>query len=112
VFILVGAVIVNQGIRAVGASDVLIWGIAMLVAGAVLVFVGVGRMWPGKLVVNFTFAVVGMVLLVASGIQISTVWRTAIYGLLMTIVGLALIVVGVQITKEGRKKYGQKNPTT
>ncbi len=106
--IAVGAILVNQGMNAVQADTALIVGVGLIAAGGLLVFAGASRVWPGKGWVNVALMAVGICLLVASGTQLATDWSKAIYGIVLTLVGIAMIVVGVQIAKRGWEKYSKK----
>lgn len=106
VIVVVGAILINQGISAVQAAPVsLTLGIGLLAAGGLLVFAGASRVWPDRMLINVALFVVGLVLLVASGIQIAENWEQAVYGIVLTIVGIALIVIGIQISKQSWKRY-------
>ncbi len=107
VLVVVGAILINQGMNVVGTSSALIVGIGLLAAGALLVFAGASRVWPGKSVVNIGIFIVGVLILVASGnqLQFAADWGTAAYGIILTLVGIALIVIGVQIARQSWKKY-------
>lgn len=106
--IAIGAILINQGMNAVQTELVLIVGVGLMAAGALLVFAGSTRVWPGSIWVNLGLLVVGICLLVASGIELATNWGKAIYGIILTIVGIAMIVVGVQVAKRGWEKYTEK----
>ena len=106
--IAIGAILINQGMNAVQAEIALIVGVGLIAAGALLVFAGASRAWPGSMWVNIGLLVVGICLLVASGTQLSTNWGKAIYGIVLTMVGIAMIVVGVEIAKRGWEKYNNK----
>ncbi len=106
--IAIGAILVNQGMNAVQADTALIVGVGLVAAGALLVFAGGSRVWPGSMWVNIGLLVFGICLLVASGTQLSTNWEKAIYGIVLTVVGIAMIVVGVEIAKRGWEKYTKK----
>jgi len=108
VLIVVGALLINQGMNAVQASSALILGVGLLAAGALMVFVGASRLWPGRPMINNGMLIVGVLLLVASGTQLAVNWGLAIYGIVLTIVGITLIVVGVQITRQSWKKYAKR----
>ncbi len=105
VLIFIGAILINQGMNAVQVSSALILGIGLLAAGALLVFAGGSRVWPGKPVINIGILLAGVFLLVASGIQLAVDWGLAAYGMILTIVGVVLIVVGVQVVRQSWKKY-------
>ncbi|MGQ9788568.1 MAG: hypothetical protein ACUVQM_04620 [Candidatus Hadarchaeaceae archaeon] len=101
----IGAILVNQGMNAVQTEMALIVGVGMIAAGALLVFAGASRVWPGKTLVNIGLLGVGICLLVFSGTQLATNWGKAVYGIVLTIVGIAMIVAGVEIAKRGWEKY-------
>jgi drug/metabolite transporter (DMT)-like permease len=105
VLIVIGALLINQGMNAVQASSALILGVGLLAAGALMVFAGGSRVWPGRPMANISILIVGVILLVASGTQLAVDWGRAAYGIVLTIVGIVLIVVGVQITRQSWKKY-------
>ena len=105
VLVVVGAILINQGMNVVGTSNALIVGVGLLAAGALLVFAGGSRVWPGKSVVNIGILAIGILILVGSGTQLAADWGTAAYGIILTIVGIALIVIGVQIVRQSWKKY-------
>lgn len=105
VLIFIGAILINQGMNAVQVSSVLILGVGLLAAGALLVFAGASRVWPGKPLANIGILLTGVLLLVASGTQLTTNWGLAAYGIVLTIVGIILIVVGVQVVRQSWKKY-------
>ena len=105
VLVVVGAILINQGINVVQASSALMVGIGLLAAGALLVFAGGSRVWPGKPLFNTALLVGGIILLVASGTQLAENWRQAAYAIVLTIVGIVLIIIGVQIAKQSWKKY-------
>jgi len=48
---------------------------------------------------------IGILLLVVSGSQLATNLSTALYGIGLTVVGIILIVVGVQVARQGWKRY-------
>lgn len=105
VLIVVGALLINQGMNAVQVSSALIVGVGLLAAGALMVFAGASRVWPGRPAINISILVIGVILLVASGTQLAVDWGLAIYGIVLTIVGIVLIIIGVQITRQSWKKY-------
>jgi peptidoglycan/LPS O-acetylase OafA/YrhL len=105
VLIVVGALLINQGMNTVQASSALILGVGLLAAGALMAFAGTSRVWPGKPMINISMFIVGAILLIASGTQLAVNWGLAVYGIVLTIVGIVLIVVGVQITRQSFKKY-------
>ena len=108
VLVVVGAILINQGMNVVGTSSTLIVGIGLLAAGALLVFAGASRVWPRKSAINIGIFIVGILILVASGTQLAVDWGTAAYGMILTIVGIALIVIGVQIVRQSWKKYVER----
>ena len=106
--IAIGAILINQGMNAVQTEIALIVGVGLVAAGALLVFAGASKVWPGNTWVNIGLLVVGICLLIASGTQLATDWGKAIYGIVLTVVGIAMIVVGVQIAKRGWEKYNKE----
>jgi len=105
ILIIVGAILINQGMNAVQTSNVLILGVGLLAAGALLVFAGASRVWPANLKANIGMILIGILLLVVSGSQLATNLSTALYGIGLTVVGIILIVVGVQVARQGWKRY-------
>lgn len=103
--VVVGAILINQGINEARTSRALIVGIVLLAAGALLVFAGGSRVWPGKPLVNTALIVSGVILLVASGTQLAEDWGQAAYAIALTLVGIVLIVIGVQFARQSWKKY-------
>lgn len=103
--IAIGAILINQGMSVVQADQAILVGIGLIAAGALLVFAGASRVWPGNIWVNIGLVLVGLVLLIASGPELATNWQKAIFGIVITVVGIALIVVGVQVAKRGWEKY-------
>ena len=77
----------------------------MLAAGVLMAFAGASRVLPGKPRANIGMFVIGMILLIISGTQLAVDWGLAFYGIVLTVVGVILIVVGVQITRQSFKKY-------
>lgn len=108
VLVVVGAILINQGMNVVGTSSALIVGIGLLAAGALLVFAGASRVWPGKPAINIGIFIVGVLILGVSGTQLAADWGTAAYGMTLTFVGIALIVIGVQIARQSWKKYAKR----
>lgn len=108
VLVIVGAILINAGLSVVGTFPALIVGIGLLAAGALLVFAGASRVWPGKPAFNIGILIAGILGLVASGIQLAVNWAQAAWGMVLTLVGIALIVIGVQITKQSWKKYARR----
>jgi len=106
--IAIGAILINQGMNAVQTDSALIVGVGLIAAGALLVFAGASRVWLGNVLVNAGLLAIGICLLVASGTQLATDWGKAVYGIVLTVVGIAMIVVGVQIAKRGWEKYIKK----
>jgi hypothetical protein len=103
--IAIGAILINHGMNAVQEEQALIVGVGMMAAGALFVFAGASRVWPGKTLVNFALLVAGIALLMISGSQLAADWGRAVYGIFLTTVGIAMIVVGVQVAKRGWEKY-------
>lgn len=103
--VVVGAILINQGMNEARASRALIVGIVLLAAGALLVFAGGSRVWPGKPLVNTALIASGVILLVASGTQLAEDWGQAAYAIVLTLVGIVLIVIGVQFARQSWKKY-------
>jgi len=106
VLVIVGAILINQGISAVqaGAGAVTL-GVGLLAAGALLVFAGASRVWPGKPMINAALFGIGVVLLAASGSQLVGNWEQAAYAIVLALVGIALIIVGVQVASQSWKRY-------
>jgi len=105
VLVVVGAILINQGMNAAKEPSALMVGIGLLAAGALLVFAGWSRVWPGKPLVNTALLASGVILLVASGTQLAEDWGQAAYAIVLTLVGIVLIVIGVQFAKQSWKKY-------
>lgn len=105
VLVVVGAILINQGMNEARASRDLIVGIVLLAAGALLVFAGGSRVWPGKPLVNTALIASGVILLVASGTRLAEDWGQAAYAIVLTLVGIVLIVIGVQFARQSWKKY-------
>ncbi len=105
VLVVVGAILINQGMNVAQTSNALIVGIGLLAAGALLVFAGGSRVWPGKPLVNTALLASGIILLLAGGTQLAEDWGQAAYAIVLTLVGIVLIVIGVQIARQSWKKY-------
>lgn len=103
----IGALLINQGMNTVQTEMALIVGVGLIAAGGLLVFAGASRVCQ-KAWINLGLLVVGIFLLVASGTQLSTDWSKAIYGIVLTVVGIAMIVAGVEIARNGWEKFTKK----
>lgn len=108
ILIVFGAILINQGMNVVQTSGALMMGVGLLAAGALLVFAGASRIWPAKPAVDVGMIIGGIVLLVLSGAELVANWGTAMYGIGLTILGIVMIVVGVQIARQGWKRYIKK----
>jgi len=105
VLAVVGAILINQGMNAAQESNALMVGIGLLAAGALLLFAGWSRVWPGKPLVNTALLASGVILLVASGTQLAENPGKAAYAIVLTLVGIVLIVIGVQFARQSWKRY-------
>ncbi|MGC8816346.1 MAG: hypothetical protein ACP5PX_00800 [Candidatus Hadarchaeum sp.] len=103
----IGAILINHGMNAVQTEIALIVGVGLIAAGGLLVFAGASRVCQ-RAWVNLGMLIVGICLLVASGTQLSSNWSKAVYGIVLTVVGIAMIVAGVEIAKNGWEKYAKK----
>jgi len=80
---------------------------ALLAAGALLIFAGASKVWPGKELVNVGLFVIGLVSLVGSGVLLkeSESVKKAVYAIILTVIGIALILFGVEVAKERWKRF-------
>jgi len=101
----VGALVIYTGIDYVRDVEEIAPSMGLLAAGALLIFAGASRVWPGRALVNAALFGAGLVCLVGSGGLLAGHLRDAAYAALLTIVGIVLIVIGVQVTKERWKKF-------
>jgi len=108
VLCIVGALLIHQGVASAMEVRNLAPSMGLLAAGALLIFVGVTRMWPGKSLANAGFFCAGILCLVASGALIAGNVRDAAQAILLTLVGIALVVVGVEVAKESWKKFATR----
>jgi peptidoglycan/LPS O-acetylase OafA/YrhL len=100
----VGALVIYTGIDHVrGVADVAP-SMGLLAAGALLLFAGASRVWPGRALVNAGIFGAGLACVVVSGGLLADHLRDAAYAVLLTLVGMVLIVIGVQVAKERWKK--------
>lgn len=105
VLIFIGAVLINQGMNTVQTSGALIVGVGLLAAGALLVFAGASQVLHKRPLANICLIFIGISLLVASGTQLASNLGLAVYGVILTLVGIILIVVGVQAARHSWKKF-------
>ena len=103
---IVGALVIYQGID-IAAKDAekIAPSMGLLAAGFLLMFAGVSKVWPGRALVNAGLIIVGIVCLVGSGALLHDVLREAASAILLTIIGIALIVFGVEVAKERWKRF-------
>jgi asparagine N-glycosylation enzyme membrane subunit Stt3 len=80
---------------------------ALLAAGALLIFAGASKVWPGNALVNVGLFVIGLVSLVGSGVLLkeSESVSEAVYAIILTVIGIALILFGVEVAKERWKRF-------
>jgi CDP-diglyceride synthetase len=105
---IVGALVIYQGIDIARDKAIEISAsMALLAAGALLVFAGVSKIWPDKTLVNVGLFVIGLVLLVGSGVLLkeSESVREAVYAIILTVIGIGLILFGVEVAKERWKRF-------
>jgi len=102
---IVGALVIYQGIDVAKEVEKIAPSMALLAAGALLIFSGASKVWPGKALVNVGLFIVGLACLVGSGALIADNLRGAAYAILLTIIGIALIVFGVEVAKERWKRF-------
>ncbi|MEM2908041.1 MAG: hypothetical protein QXP65_02425 [Candidatus Hadarchaeales archaeon] len=105
VLCIVGALIIHLGVASAMEVENLAPSMGLLAAGALLIFVGAARVWPGRLLTNAGFFCAGILCLVASGSLIAGNVREAAQAILLTLVGIVLVVVGVEVAKESWKKF-------
>lgn len=101
----VGALVIYTGISHVSTVEEIAPSMGLLAAGALLIFAGASRVWPGRALVNAALFGAGLACVVGSGALLAENLRAAAYAALLTLVGIALIVIGVQVTKERWKKF-------
>lgn len=103
-----GALVIYRGIGIASEKAVEIsTSMALLAAGALLIFAGASRIWPGKELVNVGLFIIGLVSLVGSGVLLkeSNSIRQAVYAIILTVIGIALILFGVEVAKERWKRF-------
>jgi hypothetical protein len=104
----VGALLVYLGIDIAREKAIEIaTSMALLAAGALLIFAGASKVWPGKELVNVGLFVIGLVSLVGSGVLLkeSESVSEAVYAIILTVIGIALILFGVEVAKERWKRF-------
>jgi CDP-diglyceride synthetase len=104
----VGALVIYQGIDIARDKAIEISAsMALLAAGALLIFAGVSKLWPDRTWMNPGLFVIGLVLLVGSGVLLkeSESVREAVYAIILTVIGIGLILFGVEIAKERWKRF-------
>ena len=101
---IVGAVVIYTGISHVSKVEEIAPSMGLLAAGALLIFAGASRVWPGRALVNAGIFGVGLACVVGSGGLLHAHLRDAAYAILLTLVGIVLVVIGVQVAKERWKK--------
>ena len=102
---IVGALVIYQGIDIAKTVEKIAPSMGLLAAGFLLMFAGVSKVWPGRALVNAGLIIIGIVCLVGSGALIADKLRDAAYAILLTIIGIALIVFGVEVAKERWKRF-------
>ncbi len=100
----VGAVLIYTGIDYVRDVEEIAPSMGLLAAGALLMFAGASRVWPGRALVNAGLFGAGLICIVGSGGLLAGHLREAASATLLTVAGIGLIVIGVQVTKERWKK--------
>ena len=101
---IVGALVIYGGID-IAKVENLAPGMGLLAAGALLAFAGASKVWPGKALVNAGLFGIGLVCLVVSGALLANKLGEAASAVLLTIIGIVLIVFGVEISKERWKRF-------
>ncbi|MEW6593033.1 MAG: hypothetical protein AB1305_05095 [Candidatus Hadarchaeota archaeon] len=102
--IAVGVVLINIGANAIASSNQLLMGFGLLVGGVGLAFAGASKILPKNPLGNLGLFILGIFMLLTSGSSFSQNWQNAVYGVSFLAVGLGMIVVGVDVAKEGWSK--------
>lgn len=105
VLCIVGALVIYAGIDIAKGVGNIAPSMGLLAAGALLIFAGASKVWHGKPLMNAGLFGVGVVCLVGSGALLAGNLRDAASAILLTVVGIALVVAGVEVAKESWKKF-------
>ncbi|MEM2865921.1 MAG: hypothetical protein QXM46_03305 [Candidatus Hadarchaeales archaeon] len=97
VLCLTGVLLINQGVDlAKELGPRLVVSVGLLATGCLLVLVGLSHPWPGATATAVLF-VSGLLCLVGSGLAAAEDPRGIAYAVTLTLIGIALIVVGVRV---------------
>ena len=103
---IVGAAVIWYG---VGSAEkiwqTLLLSLALLGAGIFLIYSGMSRVWAGGAIANAGSFVIGVIFLIACGTQLVGRWRDALLSIVSTVVGIAIIFLGVEIANECWKRF-------
>ena len=102
---IVGVLVIYQGIDIAKTVEKIAPSMGLLAAGALLIFAGASKVWPGRALVNAGLFGIGLVCLVGGGALLAGSLREAGSAILLTIIGIALIVFGVEVAEERWKRF-------
>lgn len=105
VLCIVGALVIYNGIDIAKDVPRIAPSMGLLAAGALLMFTGASKVWPGRSLTNVALFGIGLVFLVGSGALLAESLGEAVSAVLLTIIGIALVVIGVEVSKESWKRF-------
>jgi len=103
--VIAGAVLINYGIGTMSSSSTVLGGVGTFVCGTLLIFAGASRIWKTKPLNNFVLIAVGIGLLVVGVVLMSGEWQPALTGILLTIIGIALVFGGAAVVMRNWRNY-------
>jgi hypothetical protein len=103
---ILGAAVVWWGVG--GAEKIwqtLLLSLALLAVGIFLIYSGMSRVWAGGALANAGSFVIGVIFLIACGTQLVGHWKDALLSIVPTVIGIAIIFLGVEIANECWKRF-------
>ncbi|MEM2874699.1 MAG: hypothetical protein QW567_01560 [Candidatus Hadarchaeales archaeon] len=103
--IIIGAVLINYGIGMMSSSTNILAGVSLFVCGVLLIFAGASKLWKTKPQNNFAMIAIGIAFLAAGIALMFGEWQPALFAMLLTVIGIAMVFGGAAVVMRNWKNY-------